>query len=224
MRYVGLRRPPLSASLESCSAVPAIYHFTDICNLERILADGELRAHRSADRVVDIGDATIKSRRMRVVVTCGPGGKVCDYVPFYFAPRSPMLFRIQHDGVDGVSSDPARLVYFVSSTDAVLNAGLRCVFTNGNAATAITDFHDEPDRLDEVVDWPLMRARYWANTDDDGDRVRRRQAEFLVHEAVRLDLIDHLAVYHAQAAVAVGGLTGATSRQTRVRVRRGWYF
>jgi hypothetical protein len=84
VRYVGLRRPPLSASLKSCSAVPAIYHFTDIRDLERILADGELRAHRSADCVVDTGDATIKSRRMRVVVTCGPGGKVCAYVPFYF--------------------------------------------------------------------------------------------------------------------------------------------
>ncbi len=30
-------------------------------------------------------------------VRCGAGGCVADYVPIYFAPRSPMMFRIASD-------------------------------------------------------------------------------------------------------------------------------
>lgn len=116
--------------------MPRIYHFTDIGNLAPILAVGELRCHGTADCAVDVADATIKSRRMTKRVSCGPSGAVGEYVPFYFAPRSPMLFRIQRGGVEGVSSHPSRLLYLVSSTEAVLEAGQACVFTDGNAAAA----------------------------------------------------------------------------------------
>jgi hypothetical protein len=204
--------------------VARIYHFTDVDNLEHILEAGKLRCHAMADCAIDVADSTIKSRRMTKRVPCGPGGMVGDYVPFYFAPRSPMLFRIQHDGVEGVSSDPRRLVYFVSSTQTVLGAGCRCVFTDGNAATTITDFYDDLDLLDQVVDWPLMRARYWSNTREDGDRRRRRQAEFLVHGTVPLTLIHELGVYAPDVETSVQQIVVASGRNTTICVRPGWYF
>jgi hypothetical protein len=42
----------------------------------------------------------------------------------------------------------------------------------------------EESDLDALVDWELMRATYWADTDDDPDRKERRTAECLVHRAV----------------------------------------
>jgi hypothetical protein len=54
---------------------------------------------------------------------------VCEYVPFYFAPRSPMMYTIMMGSVEGVSTDLSRLIYFVSSTEAVYGAGLPCVYT-----------------------------------------------------------------------------------------------
>ncbi|MGQ7112742.1 DarT ssDNA thymidine ADP-ribosyltransferase family protein, partial [Escherichia sp. TWPC-MK] len=33
-------------------------------------------------------------RRSEMRVTCGPGGVVHDYVPFYFTKRSPMLLKV----------------------------------------------------------------------------------------------------------------------------------
>ena len=204
--------------------MPPIYHFTDVDNLERILEADELRCHAMADCATDVADSTIKGRRMTKGVPCGPGGMVGDYVPFYFAPRSPMLFRIQQGGVEGVSSDPARLVYLVSSTEVMLNAGLRCVFTDGNAASAITDFYDDQQLLDQVVDWPLMRATYWYNTPEDGDRRRRRQAEFLVHGAVPLDLINELGLYDPGVGASVQEIAVASGRNVTIRVRSGWYF
>jgi hypothetical protein len=204
--------------------LPAIYHFTDVENLENILAAGAVRAHRTSPCVVEIADDAIKDRRTLIDVPCGPGGKVCDYVPFYFAPRSPMLFRIKSGGVEGVSSDQGRIVYFVSATEAALDAGRSCAFTDGNAAAAFTAFYDDPDLLTEVVDWPLMKARYWSNTPEDNDRRRRRCAEFLVHEALPLGLIAEIGVYDSDVRSRVSQLIREAGSAIAVRVRSNWYF
>jgi hypothetical protein len=204
--------------------VTALYHFTDVANLPAILAAGELQCHETAATAVDVGDPSIKSRRTLIDVTCGPGGKVCDYVPFYYAPRSPMLSSIQFGNVPGVSPDQRRLVYLVSSTEAAYGARLACVFTDGNAATAFTDFYDDPAKLSQVVDWPLMRVRYWSNTPEDPDRRRRRMAEFLVHRALPLELIAEIGVYDESVESHTAGLLGAADLTLQVAIRRHWYF
>lgn len=204
--------------------MPPIYHFTHGSNLAAILVAGELRASASAETVVDVADAAIKAGRETRAVDCGPGGCVGDYVPFYFAPRSPMLFRIQSGGVDGVDSDPRGLVYFQTTTEAVIEAGLTFVCTDGNAAAAITAFYDDEELIGEVVDWPLMEARYWNNTREDGDRRRRRGAEFLVHRAVPLELIAEAGVYDASVKARVEQIVTDARSELPVTVRRGWYF
>lgn len=204
--------------------MPAIYHFTDVENLEGILAAGVVRAHRTSPCVVDIADDAIKDRRTRIDVPCGPGGKVRDYVPLYFAPRSPMLFRIKSGGVEGVSADQRRIVYLVSWTEAVPDAGASCVFTDGNAAAAFTAFYEDPELLSEVVDWPLMRAHHWANTPEDSDRRRRRGAEFLVHEALALELVAEIGVYDDDVRSRVARLVEEAGLSIAVRVRSDWYF
>ena len=132
--------------------MPTIYHFTDYKNLASVLGTRQLHCHAAAATEVDIGAPTIKSRRTTIDVPCGPGGKVCDYVPFYYAPRSPMLSSIANDNVPGVSPNQRRLVYFVSETEHAYAAGLPSVFTDGNAATAFTVFDDDRRNLDQLVD------------------------------------------------------------------------
>lgn len=204
--------------------MPPIYHFTHGRNLASILADGELRPSASAATTVDIADAKIKTSRESRVVTCGPGGFVGEYVPFYFAPRSPMLSRIQQGGVEGVDGDPRGLVYFATTTERVEAAGLPWVFTDGNAAAAVTRFLDDIELLGEIVDWPLMAATYWGNTTEDGDRVRRRGAEFLVHGAVPLAVIDEIGVYDAAAQARAREILVEAGTVLTVNVRQAWYF
>lgn len=203
--------------------MPSIYHFTDGTNLEAIFGTGELRAHRNAGNSTDIADPTIKERRTRIAVPCGPGGVVADYVPFYFATRSPMLFSIKSGNVADVSSDQRRLVYFVSSTDAVVEAGLAYVITNGNASAAFTRFFDGIAHL-AAVDWPLMAEWHWANTADDNDRRRRRGAEFLVHGAVPLEYVSEIGVYDAAVKRRVEAILAASGVELPVSIRRNWYF
>lgn len=204
--------------------MPAIFHFTDVTNLGRILAAGELRAHRTAGCAVDIGDASIKVRRTRINVACGLGGQVCDYVPFYFATRSPMLFSIKCGNVQGVSSDQRRIIYLTSSTEAAYDAGLACVFTDGNASAAFTDFEDDPAKLATLIDWQLMRERYWRNTAEDNDRRRRRAAEFLIHNAMPLRRITGIGVYNECVRAHVAAAIDAAGSHISVDILPDWYF
>ena len=76
---------------------PKTYHITHLDNLSRIvtagviLSDARMLTSRSPATVVGISQ--IKRRRLEEIeVSCHPGTKVGEYVPFYFCPRSIMLF------------------------------------------------------------------------------------------------------------------------------------
>jgi len=82
-------------------------------------------------------------------------------------------------------------------------AGLRWVFTEGHADMGYTDFFDDFRDLIKI-DWPLMEERYWHDTDDDPDRKRRRQAEFLVHQFFPWELVSYVGVYDHSIAEVIG--------------------
>jgi hypothetical protein len=135
-----------------------------------------------------------------------------------------MLNAITHGRVPGVDTDQRRLVYLVSSTDAMYAAEQACVFTDGNAAVfGLTEFDDNPANLATHVDWAIMREQYWANTPEDNDRRRRRIAEFLVYEQVPIGLFTEIGVYDAPMKTALeDAIDGDWA--VPVNVRRSWYF
>ena len=215
-------RPPHAALL---------YHFTHLGNLPSILATGRLVADNLAGPVLatDVGDAGIKQARRQRLVPCPPGGVVADYVPFYFAPRSPMMYRIACDHRDAVAGrypggdDP--LVYLVTSVDRVTAAGLPWVASDGNCAVSITRFTTTESDLAAYVEWPLMEEEIWKNTPDDPDRMRRRMAEFLVHREFPVEALAGFAVRtdnHERELRQL--LTAAGVINAYVDVRPGWYY
>ena len=92
-----------------------------------------------------------------------------------------MLYAIDRGAVEGYVDGQRPVIYLCSTAEAVRKARLRWVFTEGHADMRFTDFFDDLKDLDKI-DWDLMQSRYWNDTNDDPDRKRRRQAEFLVHE------------------------------------------
>jgi hypothetical protein len=140
-------------------------------NLPGILAAGCLRADNLVDRSsglqVEAADLDIKASRKSVQVPLAPHGCVADYVPFYFAPRSPMLYRLYKGGVPNYAGGQDPLVYLISSAEAVAAAGASFVFSDGNCASAVTCFASDLTQIESVVDWEVMRAQMWANTADE---------------------------------------------------------
>ena len=55
---------------------------------------------------------------------------MADYVPFYFAPRSPMVFKLAKGGVPTYTDGQDPLIYLMSTVEAVVQAGLRYLFSD----------------------------------------------------------------------------------------------
>ena len=74
-----------------------IFHFTDIYNLDSIIKNGLLCTNLKNEKNIphkNIANKSIQERRANMDVPVGPGGKVHDYVPFYFSSINPMLLTL----------------------------------------------------------------------------------------------------------------------------------
>ena len=139
---------------------PKIYHITHVDNLPAIVAAGELcsdsRMRRRGGPTASVGMAKIKARRLTRPVGCHVGTAVGDFVPFYFCPRSIMLFML-HKGnhpelnyADG--QEP--IVHLVADLHAVVQwahqCGRRWAFTTANASALYTSFYSDLRQLSQV--------------------------------------------------------------------------
>ena len=176
----------------------------------------------------EVGNRDVKERRRTMEVPVGPRGCPADYVPWYFAPRSPMLFAISKGNVPEYQDGQDPLVYLVTDIRSIVEAGRPWVFSDGNCASAITEYSDDladlAEGTDSLVDWAIMRERYWADTMEDPDRMRRRMAEFLVHEFVPWSVVKTIAVRTQAISLKVQAALGKVEDRTPVRIMAGWYY
>lgn len=205
-----------------------IYHFTHIDHLPGILAEKSLVSDsimQSRGGVpVECGDQGVKEERRSRLIKVPPYGVPADYVPFYFAPRSPMLYKINKGGVPTYLDGQPPLVYLVTTVDNAVAAGRPYLFSDGNCAAAITSHFTDLGRLADAVDWDVMKAHIWANTRDDGDRMRRRMAEFLVHQQMDVTAFTQVVTYDEAHATQVRDLLRQAGLDRTVTVRREWYY
>jgi len=143
-------------------------------------------------------------------------------VPFYFTTRSPMLYTI-HRGNVPCEGGQGALVHLVSTAQKVVEAGLGFAFTDGHGIMTYSSFFDDLGRLGEV-DWDVVGSRQWADTLEDGDRKRRKQAEFLVRDAFPVTLLSGLAVQSAARKAEVEALLERRGVRMKVVEKSAWYY
>lgn len=154
------------------------------------------------------------------MVPVSGAGTLHDYVPFYFAPRSSMLFTISRGNVPSCPEGQTSVVHLVSSVERVSDSNLPFVFTDGHGIMALTNYYDDLSLL-KALDWELMKARYWADTLSDPDRKRRRQAEFLVRDFFPWSLTTDVGVISDTVRQQVKEATGGS---VPVMIRPNWYY
>lgn len=203
-----------------------LYHFTPIHHLASIIERGLLcdASAAAGPLAVEVGNRGIKERRRRRAVPVAPRGVVADYVPFYFAPRSPMLYAITKGNVPEYTGGIDALVYLVTTTDRLTELGLPMLFTDRNAVLAATHFTPSLADLDTLIDWPLMRATMWNNTLSEPDRMERRMAECLVRHQVPWRAIEYVAARTPARAAEARATLARFSQSIAVRTKRDWYF
>jgi len=206
-----------------------ILRFTHVENLDTIIRRGGLHAQ---NRVPEDGltyrfchSAEVQSARADVPIHLGPGGTIHDYVPFYFGYLSPMMLNLKTGRVEGYSEGQEPLIYLVSSAQAIEEAGIKFVYSDGHGLATFTDWFDDLDKLG-AVDWTVVNLRYWTDNINDMDRQRKKQAEFLVHRYCPWSLIQEIVVIDSPMQQRVESILAAfpTEQRRVVRIDRDWYY
>ena len=207
-------------------ARPKLYHITHGANLTAIIDAGGLLADTTGKASKRIGMPEVVSRRTQLPVSCHPGTCVGDYVPFYFCPRSVMLYVISRKNHPSLTyrGGQAPIVHLEADLHSVVDwadgEGIRWAFSLANAAESHAQFRCRLADLSEM-DWTAVAARQWA-----GDSRASKQAEFLVHAQVPWSLIERVGVLTPGAARRVLEILSSTpgTGRARVEVRREWYY
>ncbi|WP_432207050.1 type II toxin-antitoxin system toxin DNA ADP-ribosyl transferase DarT [Cytobacillus oceanisediminis] len=165
----------------------------------------------------------MQDRRAAYLVPIEPYGNLHDYVPFYFAPRSPMLYSITKGNVDGYADGQKPIIYLVSKPVIIKKKSLPFCFTDGHGIMAFTDYFNDLKDLDKV-DWDIMKATYWMDTEQDNDRRRRRMAEFLVYNFVPFECFIGIGVYNDDYKEKVELLLKEFSLDIPVKLKSNWYY
>lgn len=168
----------------------------------------------------------IKKRRLEEIeVSTHPGTKVGEYVPFYFCPRSIMLFLIykgNHIQLD-YSGGQKPVLHLESDLKTVIQwanrQGRAWAFSKNNAGAYYADFYSDIQRLDQI-NWNAVHATDFR----DRDIKEGKQAEFLVFRSFPWHLIQQIGVIDEQLKQKVEILIRQHSHRPSVNVKREWYY
>lgn len=166
-----------------------------------------------------IGMPTIKARRVSLPVDCHAGTRVGEYVPFYFCPRSIMLFvlcRGNHPEL-AYRGGQGPIVHLEAKLNAAVawanSVGRRWAFSLSNAGAYYTQFRGDPATLHEI-NWPAVAA-----TDFRAADVKEgKQAEFLMHESFPWRLVQRIGVHSRVIASQVMHAMAATTDRPSVEI------
>jgi hypothetical protein len=132
-----------------------VFHMTHVDNLVNILKEGKLLAKNQvkAQQRISIASEDVQSRREKRLVSKPPGGVLHDYVPFYFAPRSPMLY-CNHRGSIPNAYNPADIIYLVTTAQEI-EAKKAVVFFDRHAVLNYAICFNQLKDLDKI-DWRIF--------------------------------------------------------------------
>jgi hypothetical protein len=208
---------------------PKIYHITHVDNLGSIIRDGGIISDAAmvarGGPAAPIGMSSIKARRLALPVHCHPGDHVGDYVPFYFCPRSIMLYVIHCANHPELSyrGGQGPIVHLEADLHEVVtwanSVGRRWAFSLSNAGAVYTQFRASLGDLDDI-DWDAVAA-----TDFRSSVVKEgKQAEFLVHGTFPWELVSRIGARSAGVLQQVAAALQGTAHRPKLQIQPQWYF
>jgi hypothetical protein len=215
-----------------------IFHITAICNLASIAKSKALYANSQLrKKQIQYGNIAYQGAqgtRAAKLVAKPPAGVIHDYVPFYFAPRSPMLFTINKGNVPDCPYRQRDIVHFMTTVEIVIENELPYVFYDYNATLSIANCYGSLKDLDKI-DWNLFYepprmdgyCKYWHSVLDNPRYIRRqetRQAEFLIHKSVPLKHMSMVGTYNEEKAAEVKQIFDDARVKLHVEAKPEWYF
>jgi len=209
-------------------AQPKIYHIVHMDRLASIIAAGELWC--DAQIVAQnpggttIGMSSIKQRRLqKLTLTSHPALHVGDCVPFYFCPRSIMLYLIyqaNHPELDyrggqepivHLQADLRKYVAWAQQQNR------RWAFTLSNAGSYYFEDRCSLAQLAEL-DWHAIQNNQWQSCKEG------KQAEFLMEGSFPWSLIENIGVYSQPIYQQTMNVLQTGTHRPPITINREWYY
>lgn len=209
-------------------AQPKLYHIAHVDRLPSIVTDGHLWCDREVLRRrmpgTTIGMNTIKQRRLSELrLSSHPELFVGDCVPFYFCPRSVMLYLMYQGNHPELTYQGGQgpIIHFeadLRATAAWANSSRRrWAFTLSNAGAYYFEDRCDLAQLGEV-NWNAVHARDWKALKEG------KQAEFLLEQAFPWHLVERIGVKSADTCRQVVNALPSSGHRPRVEVLADWYY
>jgi len=207
---------------------PKIYHIMHVDRLPSIVADGYLWCDaeivRRTPPGTTIGMNSIKQRRLNeLTLSSHRDLHVGACVPFYFCPRSIMLYLIYqanhpeltYRGGQGpiihLEADLRTSVVWAEQNDR------RWAFTLSNAGSRFFEDRCDLKRLHEI-DWTAVQASNWQSCKEG------KQAEFLLEYSFPWHLVERIGVHSRAIYQRAANALPAGGHRPQVEIRPEWYY
>lgn len=207
---------------------PKLYHIVHVDRLPSIVSDGclwadaEMLSNRPCGTT--IGMSGIKERRLKeLVLSSYPDLHVGECVPFYFCPRSVMLYLIYQGNHPDMTyrGGQGPIVHLEADLYSVVewadDKGCRWAFTLSNAGSFYFEDRCDLEKLTEI-NWEAVQTRDWVQCKEG------KQAEFLVDCSFPWSLIERIGVHSETICKQVVRALPPKGHMPVVEVRRDWYY
>ena len=206
---------------------PKIYHILHADRIPSVIADNHLwcdtRIASHPPVGTTIGMRSIKERRKQLTISSYSDLHVGDCVPFYFCPRSIMLYLLYRgdhpdlayqggqEPIVHLEADLSRVVDWADQNHR------RWVFTLSNAGAYYFEDRNDLAYLSEI-DWEAVHARDWR------DHKEGKQAEFLLEQSFPWHLVERIGVINSQTYTRVVSMLAWATHKPPVEIKRDWYY
>lgn len=206
---------------------PKIYHICHVDRLPSIVASGGLLSDAVLMQAplpgTVIGMSHIKQRRLTELrLNSHPQLFVGQCVPFYFCPRSVMLFLIHKRSTDlSYQGGQGAIIHLEADLRAVVDwasaQGRRWAFTLSNAGARYFEDRAHWAQLGEV-DWDAVASRQWQKCKEG------KQAEFLVEQSFPWHLVEKIGVQSLAVHGQVAHALPVQGHRPAVQIQPDWYY
>lgn len=206
---------------------PQIYHICHVDRLSSILASNGLFSDAMVQKQglpgMMVSMDHIKQRRLNeLCLNSHPALYVGQCVPFYFCPRSVMLYmmhvrneELSYKGGQGpIIHLEADLHETVEWADA---NSRRWAFTLSNAGSRYFEDRANLAQLSEI-DWDAVQARRWTQCRE------KKQSEFLLEESFPWSLVKRIGVSNKVVYGQVLNILQQQEHRPTVEVKTDWYY
>jgi len=209
-------------------AQPKIYHIVHVDRLQSIIADNGLWCDADIIKRGSLGTTfgmnQIKLRRLHeLTLTSYPNLHVGECVPFYFCPRSIMLYLIHQANHPELSyrGGQAPIIHLQADLLETVNWAernyQRWAFTLSNAGAYYFEDRADLEKLNEI-DWQAVNTKNWQHHKEG------KQAEFLLEKYLPWHLVEFIGVYNEHTYQQVNSALLLNEHRPTLQIEPGWYY